>query len=390
MRNGALTLFQLAGITVRLHYTWFLAFFLIAWTLPRFIYPGGYPGWSELNYWLAGSAAAILLFASVLFHEFAHSFMALARGLKVDGITLFVFGGAAALKSEPKRPSDEFLIAVVGPGSSLLLAVIFAILSGLIPSNLPVQPLVLHLAFINSGLALFNLMPGFPLDGGRVFRAIVWSITGSMRKGTTIATIVGQVFAFGLIALGLYLFVRGSIFTGIWTIFIGWFLNGAAGANRRQAKQDEALQGITAASLMRPSPAVVSPDETLDRVVLAILLRDGPRALPVVQDGRVAGNITIEDVRQIPQHAWSWRTVADTMKSSPPITVSPADSLFHVMDQFEEHAAHYVLVMDGPDLAGLLSRQDIVRFLELSRELRVEATLGSGKIAGNREDSATG
>lgn len=388
MRNGALTLFQLAGITVRLHYTWFLAFFLIAWTLPRVIYPGGYPGWSGLNYWLAGSAAAILLFGSVLFHEFAHSFMALARGLKVDGITLFVFGGAAALKSEPKRPSDEFLIAVVGPASSLLLAVIFVILSVLIPSNLPAQPLALHLAFMNSGLALFNLMPGFPLDGGRVFRAIVWSITGSMRKGTTIATIVGQVFAFGLIALGLFVFIRGGIFLGIWTIFIGWFLNGAAGANRRQAKQDEALQGITAASLMRASPAAVSPDETLDRVVLALLLRDGLRALPVMRDGRAIGIITIEDVQQVPQHAWPWRTVTDVMTESSPVTVASTDSILHVMDQFEDHAVQSVLVMDGTELVGLLSRQDIARFLELSRELRVEAAPGRGDGESKRDGPA--
>ncbi|MDE2841169.1 MAG: site-2 protease family protein, partial [Chloroflexota bacterium] len=232
MNQGALTLFRLAGITVRLHYTWFLAFFLIAWSLPRLIYPFGYPGWSELHYWIAGSAAAVLLFGSVLFHEFAHSFMALARGLKVDGITLFVFGGAAVLKSEPRRPSDEFLIAVVGPASSLLLAIVFLLLSALIPRDVPAQPLILQLAFINSGLAIFNLMPGFPLDGGRVFRAIVWYITGSMRKGTTIATIVGQVFAFGLIALGIFFILRGSFVIGIWTIFIGWFLNGAAGANR--------------------------------------------------------------------------------------------------------------------------------------------------------------
>ncbi|MDE2817411.1 MAG: site-2 protease family protein [Chloroflexota bacterium] len=390
MNQGALTLFRLAGITVRLHYTWFLAFFLIAWSLPRLIYPFGYPGWSELHYWIAGSAAAVLLFGSVLFHEFAHSFMALARGLKVDGITLFVFGGAAVLKSEPRRPSDEFLIAVVGPASSLLLAIVFLLLSALIPRDVPAQPLILQLAFINSGLAIFNLMPGFPLDGGRVFRAIVWYITGSMRKGTTIATIVGQVFAFGLIALGIFFILRGSFVIGIWTIFIGWFLNGAAGANRRQAKQEEALQGVKAASLMHANPAVVAPDETIDRVVLAMLLRDGIRALPVVQDGQVLGMLSTEEINHVPQHAWPWRTVFDTMASSPPITVAPDDPLPHVMDLFEEHAARHVLVMDGADVVGVLSREDIARFLALSRELRVEAARSQEETVGEPTDRTSG
>ena len=177
---------------MRIHYTWFLAFFLIAWSLGRGLFPVEYPGWSNTTYLIAGSVAALLVFGSVLFHEFAHSFMALARGLKVDNITLFVFGGAAALKSEPRRPSDEFLIAIVGPASSLLLAVIFLIASSLMPWELPARALVSQLALINAVLAIFNLLPGFPLDGGRVFRAIVWAITGSMRKGLPLPRLSGR------------------------------------------------------------------------------------------------------------------------------------------------------------------------------------------------------
>ena len=275
MNQGALTLFRLAGITVRLHYTWFLAFILVAWSLGRGIFPFGYPGWSELNFWLAGSAAALLLFASVLFHEFAHSFMALSRGLKVDSITLFIFGGAAALKSEPKRPSDEFFIAVVGPASSLFLAVVFFTLSSVLPVDLPAQRLAFFLGGMNAVLAVFNLLPGFPLDGGRVFRAMVWAITGSMRKGTTVASLVGQVFAFGFIALGIYILFNGSFLGGVWLVFIGWFLNGAAAANRRNVTQEEALRQIPVSRLMRAKPEEVRPDETIDRVVLALLLHDG-------------------------------------------------------------------------------------------------------------------
>ncbi len=366
MVQGALPLFRLAGIAVRLHYTWFLAFFLIAWSLPRAVFPLGYPGWSEANYWVAGSAAALLLFASVLFHEFAHSFMALARGLKVDSITLFVFGGAAALTSEPRRPSDEFLIAVVGPASSLLLAVVFFILSGLIPLDVPARALAIYLALANGGLAVFNLLPGFPLDGGRLFRSIVWAVTGSMKKGTTIATIVGQVFAFGLIALGIYLVFNGGLLFGIWNIFIGWFLNGAAAANRRQMTQDEALRGIDAASLMRANPPVAHPDETMDSVVLTMLADEGVRALPVVREGQVAGIITISDVRGVRQTDWYRTPAARVMTPAPLVTVAPNEPILRVFELLEEHHIHHVLVMDGSALAGVLSRSDMVRWLELS------------------------
>ena len=390
MNQGALTLFRLAGITVRLHFTWFLAFILVAWSLGRGLSPFGYPNWTEVTYWLAGSVAALLLFASVLFHEFAHSFMALSRGLKVDSITLFIFGGAAALKSEPKRPSDEFLIAVVGPASSLLLAVVFLLLALPMPEASPVRTLAFFLSGINGMLALFNLLPGFPLDGGRVFRAIVWAITGSMRKGTTVASLVGQVFAFGFMALGIFIVFNGSFLSGVWLVFIGWFLNGAAAANRHQVTREEALREIPVSSLMRANPNVLRPDETIDRVVLAMLLHDGVRALPVMLGGRVIGIIAIDDVRHVPQHAWSQQTVFGAMTPSPLITVAQDDSILHAMDLFEEHAAKHVLVMDGADVAGILSRHELVRFLELSRELGVEATLGWRKSAGKPTESATG
>ena len=376
MNPGAMKLFTIASITVRVHYTWFLAFLLIAWSVPRTMFPFGYFGWTELTYWIVGSLAALLIFGSVLFHEFAHSFMALARGMKVESITLFIFGGAAVLKSEPRRPSDEFFIAVVGPASSLLLALIFLVLSITLPLDVPARVLLTQLAFINGGLALFNLLPGFPLDGGRVFRAIVWGVTGSMRRGTTIATIVGQVFAIGLIAFGLIFFIRGVYLTGVWLIFIGWFLNGAAAANRRQFSRDEALRNIPVSSLMRANPPIVRPDETMDRVVLTMLLRDGVRSVPVVQDGHVIGVITIGDARNVPQSAWPETTVGQAIASSSLISVGPDESILHAFDLFDEHSARQMLVMRGDELLGVLNHEDLVRFLELSRELGVEATLG--------------
>ncbi len=376
MDRGTLPIFRLAGIEVRLHFTWFIAFFLIAWSLAQGIFPLQNPGWPDSTYWVLGSTTALLLFGSVLFHEFAHSFMALARGLKVDSITLFVFGGAAALKSEPRTPGDEFLISIVGPASSLLLAAFFWLLGVAIPDSVPAHALVAYLGLINASLALFNLLPGLPLDGGRVFRALIWALTGSMSKGTTVATFVGQFFAFGFIALGVFLLFSGSFFAGVWTIFIGWFMNGAATSSRRQVSFDETLREIPASSLMRSDPAVVQPANSLDRVVLTMLLRDGVRALPVMQDGRVVGIITVNDVRAVPQHTWSYRTVASAMTPSPLASVSPDDSVLRVMQLMEESAVQQMLVMKGDTVVGLLNRQDIVRFLQLSRELGGKAKLG--------------
>ena len=231
------------------------------------------------------------------------------------------------------------------------------------------------------------MLPGFPLDGGRVFRATVWALTGSMRKGTTIATIVGQVFAFGFIALGIFMLFNVSFVPGVWFIFIGWFLNGAAAANRRQVTQDEALREIPVSNLMRANPPVVRPDETIDRVVLTMLLHDGIRALPVMLAGRVIGIITIDDVRNVPQHAWSEQTAFAATTPSPLITVGPNDSILHAMELIEEHDVQQVLVMDRAEVVGMLSRQGIARFLQLSRELGVEATLGRREKAGRPTDS---
>ena len=179
--------------------------------------------------------------------------------------------------------------------------------------------------------------------------------------------------------MGIFIVFNGSFLSGVWLVFIGWFLNGAAAANRRQVTREEALQEIPVSGLMRANPNVVRPDETIDRVVLTMLLHDGVRALPVMLGGRVIGIIAIDDVRHVPQHAWSQQTVFGLMTSSPLITVAPDDSILHAMDLFEEHAVKHALVMDGADVAGMLSRHELARFLELSRELGVEATLGRRK-----------
>jgi Zn-dependent protease len=222
--KSSIRLGRAAGIDVGIHYTWLFAFALIAWSLAAGYFPSTAPALATTTYWLLGVAAALALFASVLIHEFSHSLVALARGLRVHSITLFIFGGVSNIAGEAERAIDEFLIAVVGPLSSFVLAGVFwaagrtAVLDGT-----PLGAFIGYLASVHLILGLFNLVPGFPLDGGRVLRSILWASTGSLRRATQIASYVGQGFGFLLIFWGVSRLLGGDVFGGIWTAFIGWF-----------------------------------------------------------------------------------------------------------------------------------------------------------------------
>jgi Zn-dependent protease len=258
--TGGLKLVSIAGIDVRIHYTWLFAFALIAWSLAQGFFPGEVPGLDPMTYWLMGAAAAVLLFASVLVHELAHSFVALARGLGVHSITLFIFGGVSNIQAEAEEPKDEFLISVIGPITSFALAALFwALRVYVVAETTPLSAIVGYLAFVNALLGGFNLMPGFPLDGGRVLRSIVWAISGSLRRGTQVASYAGQGFGYLLIFIGVWRLLGGEFLGGLWTAFIGWFLNNAAEATRTSQALQEDLRGIPVRQLMNPEPPTASP-----------------------------------------------------------------------------------------------------------------------------------
>ena len=251
---------RVRGIPIGVHYTWAIAVVMMTWSLAVGYFPSMYPGWDRASYWIVGGASALLLFLSVVLHELCHSFVAQARGLEVKSITLFIFGGVSNIASESDDPQDEFLIAVVGPLSSLAIAGLCWLGLRLIPNDTsPFGALVYYLSIVNLMLAIFNILPGFPLDGGRVLRAILWGVTGSMVRGTTIASVVGQVLAFGFIGYGLLLIFEGSVLNGLWIGFIGWFLNSAAEATRRQVLVEEGFRGIKVSQVMTPDPPSISP-----------------------------------------------------------------------------------------------------------------------------------
>ena len=251
---------RIAGIAIGIHYSLFLAAILIAWSLAVGFFPHYFPNWSNTQYWTVGVIAAILLFASVLIHELAHSVVAIARGHEITGITLFILGGVSNVKAKNETARDEFVISVVGPITSAVLGAVFfflwaltratdASLSGLLAG------LFLYLALVNLVLALFNILPGFPLDGGRVFRSIVWTVTGNMVRATDIAATVGSIFGWMLILGGVLIIFIGDFISGIWVGFIGWFLWSAAKSTRVQVQMEHVLSGLIVHQIMDSDPA---------------------------------------------------------------------------------------------------------------------------------------
>jgi Zn-dependent protease/CBS domain-containing protein len=364
---------RIRGIDIGAHYTWLLAFALIAWSLAAGYFPQNYPGWDRTLYWVVGAAAALMLFVSVLIHELCHSFVAQARGLRVHSITLFIFGGVSNIESESEDAQDEFLIAVVGPVSSLILAGVFWVALQAVPdSRGPLAASLGYLALVNFMLAVFNILPGFPLDGGRVLRAILWGTTGSMGRATRIASMVGQGLALLFIGYGFVQILEGNFFNGLWIGFIGWFLNNAADATRRQVAIQEGFRGVRVTSLMNPHPQMVSPALSVRELVDEYILRGGLRAMPVAQDGRIVGIVTLTDVKHLPMEEWDRNSVGAIMTRPPLKTIGPREEAGRALKMLIEQDVNQLLVVDNGAIVGMLSRADIMRFLQLREELGLE------------------
>lgn len=363
-------LFRVAGIDIGIHYTWIFIFIFFSWTLAQGYFPQQYPGWSTTAYWTTGVIAALLIFVSVLLHELAHSLVARKRGIPVHSITLFILGGVSNLEEEPGKPAAEFAMAIVGPSTSLILALVFWGLSRIPADNTnPVAAILSYMALINLLLGIFNLLPGFPLDGGRVLRSIIWGSTGNLVKATDIAGRVGQFFGWVLIGLGLFFMISVSFFSGLWLAFIGWFLNSSADASRKEITLRERLSQIKVKELMSLNPDTISPKTTVAEMVNNIFTQRHGRAVPVCQDSQLIGIVTITDTKGIPQDRWATTPVEQIMTREPLYTVSPEDNLNTVLKLIAQHDINQVLIRQQGQCAGLLSRADIIRYLQFSQEL---------------------
>ena len=369
--QGSFKVGTLAGIQIRVHYTWIFAVGLIAWSLAQGYFPMTNARLSPGTDLALGVAAALLLFGSVLVHELGHSIVARARGLRVENITLFIFGGVSSIAQEAATARDEFLVAVVGPLTSAVLAALFWVLGQVAPPASAMAALANYLAFTNLLLGVFNILPGFPLDGGRVLRSIVWAVTGDPLRATRVASYVGQALAFLMIWWGVVRVLNGDLFGGLWIGFIGWFLNTGAESSRREVAAHGQLDGVSVSSVMDASPASAGPGLSVQEFVMEYVLRRGQRALPVVDAGRLVGIVSITDAKHLSQEAWATTPVSEVMTRLPLKTLPPEVDLAAALEMMVESQVHQLPIVQDGALVGMVTRGDVMRFLQLGRELQL-------------------
>jgi Zn-dependent protease/CBS domain-containing protein len=385
MPGGSIRILRVAGIDISIHFSWLVIFGLVTWSLAQGLFPAAVPGLDQTTYWVVGAISAVLLFVSVLIHELAHSLVARARGLDARAITLFLFGGVSTLGGEAKKPSTEFLVAVVGPLSSFGIAfVVFAIAQVL--DTGPLGSTVMgYLVFINVALGFFNLIPGFPLDGGRVFRSIVWNATGNFRRATEIAVAVSKFFAYAFMLFGLFRLLNGDLIGGIWTAAIGWFLDNAASVSLAQVVFDQRIGRARVADVFTRDTTAAPAEVTVDRLIEDFLLGRNRRAVPVVQDDRVFGVVTLGDVQKVPPERRPFTRVGDLIRDQKTVCVRPEDNLRAAVEALNSGEFEILPVVENQRLVGVLSRADIMRQIELREALGVA---DSGGRAGGQEVAA--
>ena len=373
MFGKRINLFKLLGFEVRIDLSWIIIAVLIAWSLSTGLFPFYYKNLSIQTYWVMGIIAAVGLFISIIVHEFSHSLVARKYGMPMKGITLFIFGGVAEMEDEPPSPKVELLMAGVGPLSSLAIAGVFYgvyLLGKTIGWGDPVNGVVEYLAAINALLAGFNLLPAFPLDGGRVLRAALWHWKRNVRWATRISAQIGSGFGILLIVLGILNVFRGNFIGGMWWFLIGMFLRGAAKMSYRQLMTREALEGEKVQRFMNPNPVTVLPTTTLKDFVEDYVYKYHFKMFPVVNSDRVIGCITTKQVKDVPRERWSEITVRElALECTPDTTVKPDDDAIRALSLMRRTGGSRLVVVEDDRLAGVVSLKDMLQFLSLKVDL---------------------
>jgi len=361
---------RLFKIDIYVDSSWFIIFILFTWAISTTYYPQRFADWPPLLNWSLGVLTSLLLFASVLFHELAHSLVARKQGEEVKRITLFILGGVAQISGEPKEPLREFTMALAGPLASFVLAGFYGILSFLLHSaSRPLSAAAIYLAIINVALGVFNLLPGFPMDGGRVLRSLIWKFTGDLRKATRIASRVGQVFAFFFIVLGVLQVLRG-IFSGFWLIFIGWFLHSASVRGYTQVLFESVLKGKTAEDLMTRDFETVSGSLSVQELVDEHILMKRERVFLVKEEAAISGIVCLEDVKAVPREKRAESQVRDIMTPREKFeAVGPRADGNEVLKSLAGREVHQVPVIQDDQVLGIICRTDLLRTLKLMNEL---------------------
>lgn len=386
--NRGLRIGQIFGINIYIDASWVLIYLLVIWSLASGLFPAWHPEWGAGLRWGVALVASLLFFCSILLHELSHSVVAKARGLPVRRITLFLFGGVSNIEREPPTPKTEFLMAVVGPLTSIVLGIIFLALAriGVTSSERmletprevmlelgPVATLLLWLGPINIFLGIFNLLPGFPLDGGRVLRSILWQATGSLQRATRWATGVGRVIGWLFILTGIAMAfgARVPIFgtgfvSGLWLVFIGWFLSNAATASYQQTIIHNLLEDVPVSRLMRANVPTVAPNLTISTLVYEHVMGTDEQAFPVVENDQMIGLVCLEDIRRVPRDQWDHLTVGDIMTRAGQLDVVAArEDASEALEKLTRRDVRQIPVVDNGHLVGLLRRRDILKWLDV-------------------------
>ncbi len=362
--NPTLTLGRVAGVRIGINWSWLIVFALIVWTLGASVFPAQDPHLSTGTYAAMAVVAAVLFFSSLLLHELGHALQARREGVEIEGITLWLFGGVASFKGMFPSAGAELRIALAGPVVSAVIGGMFVGVAAVVHRPVAVDGVAAWLGYINLVLLAFNLLPALPLDGGRVFRALVWRWKGDFADATRLASIVGRGFAYGMIGLGLLALVLGGSWSGAWLAFLGWFLLQAASMEARSVMLRDALGGLRVRDLMVRRPVTVTADATLADFMDSVAFTHRFTTYPVLENGRVIGLLPFACVARIPRSAWAQTHARDCMlpRTKVPL-VREDDDLLEALDQINTGGVNRALVLDDGNLEGLLSITDVVRLV---------------------------
>ena len=362
-QGSGIPLGRIFGIPIYLHPSWFIIFLLITVSL-RTQFSSQHPGWTPTQHWTLGIVTSVLFFASVIFHELSHSVVALLYRIPVQSITLFVFGGLSSIKREPERAKQEFNIAIAGPLSSLFLAGCFWLVAHFFHGNAMIVAAAKWLWEINLLLALFNLLPGFPLDGGRVLRGIVWAFTGNFTKSTHIASNAGKILAYLMIFIGIWQALNGNWVGGLWLAFIGWFLLSAAQESFAQAALRNTLTGVRAEDIMTRDIPTVPRDMSLEEYMHEVL-RTGRQYHVVTGVGNPVGMITLQAARRTPREEWANTSIQAVMLQFNQIhAASPDEPALGVLERMQNEDVTQMPVISDGHIVGIIARDTILRVLQ--------------------------
>ena len=373
MFGKRIKLFKLLGFEVRIDLSWIIIATLVTWSLAAGLFPYLYPDLSRETYWLMGVVGALGLFVSIVAHEFCHSLVARRFGMPMKGITLFIFGGVAEMGDEPPTARAEFMMAIVGPLSSMAIGALFYLIYRFGESagwDTPINGVIYYIAYINGILAVFNLLPAFPLDGGRVLRSILWGVKDNLRWATRVSSAIGAAFGVGLILLGVLQFISGNVIGGVWMFLIGLFLKSAAQMSYQQLLVRKALEGESVRRFMNANPVTVQDSITVERLVEDYIYKYHYKMFPVMEGDKLVGCITTRQVKEIPREAWSRETIREAASPcSAENTISPQTDAVKALAMMSQGAISRLMVVENGRLVGLVTLKDLLDFFSLKVEL---------------------